>query len=144
MRSLGSFLDGLLAKIEQLCMKRHGFDVPETRPVYCTIFFLSETLACFLSFAIHAREDVGVEISLVECDFTAADHRGNDTGKSFYTAHGANGILMFFGDGANLEREFGRGCQSVATRVHGRRAGVRFLSMESDDVTLDTFCAEHR
>src|SRR5256885_8365183 len=124
MRSLGSFLDGLLAKIEQLWMKRHGFNVPQARPVYRTIFFVSETLACFLSFAVHVREDVGVEISLVECDFAAADHRGDDTRKSFHTAHGANGILVFFGDAANLQREVGRGLESVATRVHVRCTGV--------------------
>src|SRR5205823_48128 len=106
MRSLGSFLDGLLAKIEQLWMKRHGFDVPETRPVYRTIFFLSETLACVLSFAVHVREYTGVEISLVECDFAAADDRGDDTGKSFHTAHGADGVLVFFGDAANFQCEF--------------------------------------
>ena len=71
------------------------------------------------------------------------DDRGDDAGKRLEAAHGADGVRMFAGDGADFERQLRGGSQRIAAHVHWRRAGVRFLAVKSDGMALHAFCAEH-
>src|SRR5579871_2389181 len=125
-------------------MKRDGLDAPDARPLDAALLFLRETFAGIAGFAIHLREDRGIEVALVEGDFAAANDSGDDSGESLDASHRANRVRVLAGNPANFEGEFRSGRQRVAACTHRSRAGVRFLSMESDCVTLDAFCAKDR
>ena len=95
-------------------MKCDRLDVPDARPFDRAALFVGETLAGFAGFAVHGGEDGGVEVALIERGFAAADYGGDDARESLDAAHGADGIGMFAGDGANFEGEFRGGGERVA------------------------------
>ena len=67
------------------------------------------------------RRGVGAAVSswLVERGFAPADHGGDNSGESLNAPHGANGIGLFTGNGADLQRQFGGGSQRItALQVH--------------------------
>ena len=142
MGSAGNFLDGLVTEVEKVGMKGDGFDAPEARPLDGAFFFFGETAAGRLSFAEHLGKNVGIEVALVEGGFAATDDGGDDAGKCFEAAHGADGVRMLAGDVANFEGEFCGGGEGVAAGAHGRGAGVSFLTVERNDVAFDTFGPE--
>jgi len=45
-------------------------------------------------------ENFGIEIALIEWGFIAADHGGDDSGKRFQAAYGADDVGMCAGRGA--------------------------------------------
>ena len=143
MRRAGGFANSLVAEFDQRGMEGMG-SIFQMRD-HSTVHFSSrgESLAGFPRFAIHLASTCGVEIALIERGLAAADYRGDDAGKCFDAAHGADGVGMFAGDGANLEREFCGGGERIAADAHRRRAGVRFLAVKRDRVALDSFCSEH-
>jgi len=143
MRRGGNFADSLFAKIEQRGMEGDGLDVPDARPFDGALFFFGEAVAGFLSFAEHLRENLRVEVALIEGGFAAAHHRSDDAGEGFHAAHGADGVGMLARDMADFEGEFGGGRQRVTTILHGCGAGMRFLTVEGDEVALDSLSAKH-
>src|SRR5271154_4194386 len=115
MGAAGGFADRFVAKVEESWMERERLDVPDARPFDGATFFGGETAAGFLGLRVHVGEDFGVEVALIEGGFAAADDGGDNAGKSFEAADGADGVGVLFGDVTNFEGEFcGRG-EGIAT-----------------------------
>ena len=129
-------------KRDEVRVERDWFNGPDSRPLDGAAVLGGEAVACFLRLAVHLREDCGGEVALVEGALAAADDRGDDSGEGLDGAHGADGVLVLAGDGADFEREPGGGGEGVAAVGHGRGAGVRLLAVEGDGVALDAFGAE--
>ena len=122
-------------------MEGYWRDAPKARPLHRAFFFLRKTAAGFLRLLIHLGQNAGVQIALIERGFASTHHGGHDPRKRFETTHGANRIGVFVGNIANVEGEFGCGCQRVTTRIHRSGTGVGLLAEESNVVALDAFGA---
>ena len=106
-----------VAQIDQRRMERHRLDVPDPRPFHRAALFGGETFAGFARLTKHLGKHGGVEIALIERGFAAADHGGDDPGKRLHAAHGADGVGMLAGDGADLERQL-RGRRPAHRAAH--------------------------
>ena len=122
-------------------MKGNRFNTPDTRPLDRAAFFFGKALAGGVSFLIHGGENASIEVALIESSFAAADNSSNDSREGLDAAHGADGVAVLPGDGADFECEFGGGGQGIVADIHWRGTGVRFLAVEGDSVALDTFRA---
>ena len=118
-RFAGDIDDGFAAEGDEVGVEGDGFDGPCVGPVDSAALFGGEAAAGFLSFAVHGGEDVGGEVALVEGALTAADDGRNDTGEGFEGAHGADGVGVTAGDGADFEGEASGGGERVVAIGHG-------------------------
>ncbi len=113
------FENRLLTQRDELGVKRNGLDTPDSRPLNRAAFECGEALTRCSCFAVQGREDLCVQVALVERSLGTADHRGDNAGEGFKTAHGRDRVRMFCRDGADLEcKPRGRG-KRIAAGVHG-------------------------
>src|SRR6202166_5229570 len=122
-------------------MKRDRLDAPDPRPFHSAILFARKSLTGLLSLAVHLRKHCGVEVALVKRSFTSPNNRGDDSRKRFQASHRADRIRMLARNVPYLQSQLRRCGQGIASLFHGRRARVRFLSVERDAVALASLCA---
>ena len=115
MGATNGLANGFFAESYQMRMKWFRRNVPDAGPLYGAILFLSKLRAFFLGFAIHLRQDSGIQIALIERGFAAADYSGDDAWKCFYTAYCAHRIGVAHGDRPDLQREFGSSSERVVS-----------------------------
>ena len=99
MTDSGRLTNSFLTQIERARVKRHGLDVPDSRPIHCAAFFLSRN-ARWLR-ALHdtsAARTARIEVALIERRFAAADDRGDDSRKGLQRSHGTNSVRMLLRD----------------------------------------------
>ena len=83
----------------------------------------------------HRRERVRVEVAEVEHHLRRARDRGDHARVGRHRADGADAVVAD-ADLADLQRGGGRGGERVAPQPHRRRARVRGLALERDQVAL--------
>ena len=122
---------------DEVGVEGQGFNAPDAGPLHRAAFLAGEAFTRLLGLGIHAGEHGRIEVTLVERQFATAHDGGDDAGEGLEAADSANGVGVLAGNGADFEGQFGGGSQSVPAKLHRRRAGVRFLPLKSDGVTLD-------
>ena len=108
------------------------------------LLLLCEALGGGLRLVEHRRERSRVEVALVEQALGGLDDGGHDPRLRHDPAHRADRALArTLRDLADLELELRGAGERVAASVHGRRARVRGLAGERDEVSLDAERPEH-
>src|SRR5579859_7949671 len=117
-------------------MERNRLYAPNARPFNSAFFFSGKSSARLLRFAIHASQDLGIEIALIERGFAASHHGSHNSRKSLDATDGADRVSMVSGDRPDFKRQLRSGGQGVVTCVHGCRSRMRLLPKKRDRMPL--------
>ena len=82
---------------------------------HSTVQFSSrgKSLARLLRFAVHLRQNPGVQVALIERGFAPAHNRRHNSRKCFQAAHRADRVRMLARNIANFQSQLRRSSQSV-------------------------------
>ena len=124
-------------------MKRGRGGTEDVAHLEGAVELLGGVPACLLSLAEHRRELVRVEVPLIELHLGTAGDGGDNPGSRVHPPDRAHSAVRDRAL-AYLERRPGRSGQRILAQAHRRRAGVRGLSDERHEVSLDAHRSTHR
>ena len=147
-RVAGRLLHRLGAQIDEPRIEPAGIDAPHVPPLHADAVGRGGARRRVARVGQGLPQRVGFERPLIEGDLAHAGHGGHDRRLHRHGADGAHhagvGSRVAPGDLAAGERRLGGGEERIAAHRDRRRARVRGLADEAQDVALDTVGADDR